>query len=81
MRVKLVDEKRHYRECKKNREKIRDIVRRKLGRRGYDILMRKLKLKLDYHKRELEKKYAAKTKILERDREKEILAKLEETPV
>ena len=45
MRVKLVDEKRYYRECKKIRERLRDTVREKTGRRSYDNLMRKLKLK------------------------------------
>ena len=81
MRVKLADERRYYRECKKIREKVRDIVREKIGRRAYDKLMRKLKDKVDFHKRELKKKYVAKTELLSRNREEEILTKLEEVPL
>ena len=81
MRVKFIDEKRYYRECKKTRENVRNMVRQKLGRRRYDNLMNRLKMKIEFRKREIEKKYAAKTRTIEKDREEEILAKLEEVPV
>ena len=81
MRIKMVDERRYYRECKRVRERIRDIVPEKIGKRGYDNLMRKLKIKIEAQKRELKKKYASKTEILEKQREKNVLAKLEEIPV
>ena len=39
MRVKLTDEKRFYRECKRTREVIRDFLRKKLGRKRYNNLI------------------------------------------
>ena len=62
MKVKYIDEKRYYRECKRIREKIRDIVRETIGRRAYDRLIKKLKDNVELQKRKLEKKYASKTK-------------------
>ena len=47
MHVKLIDEKRYYRECKKIRETVRNFLRKELGRKKYDYLMKKIKEKID----------------------------------
>ena len=61
MRVKCIDESRNYRENKRIREIVRDLVRRREGRKRYDRLMDGLKRSLEYRRGDLKEKYRAKT--------------------
>ena len=80
MKIKLIDETRYLRECKKVRENIRNYIRHKLSRRKYDNIMRGIKEKMNKRKYELEKKYLNKTKYLEADRKREIVERLTIVP-
>ena len=80
MEVKHKDERRHYRECIKIRECIRDWVRKQFGRGRVKTLFSKLKSRETKRKRELKLKYKEKTEHLERERELELLEKLEIVP-
>ena len=80
MRVKLTDEKRYYKECKKIREVLRDFVRKKLGRRQFNTIMEKMKGSLDSIKTELADKYRSKIQHLAAQREIEMRERLERVP-
>ena len=51
MRVKHIDEKRNYRELRRIRESIRDWVRREVGRKRYNTIIKKLKAQLEHIKK------------------------------
>ena len=80
MRVKLIDEKRYYREVKRTREVIRDFLRKRLGRKKYDKLIEDIKPALEKIKEDLSEKYKQKTKHLAALREIEKQDKIENVP-
>ena len=80
MKVKLTDEKRFYRECRKVRETLRDYVRRNFGRKYYTKQMEKLKPSLEKRKIDLKEKYLKKMEHLAAQREREKREKLENVP-
>ena len=51
MRIKLTDEKRHYRGCRRIRECIRNYTRKKFGRKRYNRVMERIKESQDPKKR------------------------------
>ena len=80
MRIKLTDEKRHYRECRRIRECIRNYTRKKFGRKRYNRVMEKLKESLESIKREKIEKYRKKIEHLVALRESEKREKIEIVP-
>ena len=53
MRVKHIDEKRYYRECKRIRESLRDFLRMRFGRKRYNKIIESLKEHLEAKRGEL----------------------------
>ena len=80
-RVKLVDERRYYREFNRLRDRVRDTLRQEIGRRKYNRLIEKINKKLERKRLDLKRKFREKTRKLERDKTAEEVEKMQEIPV
>ena len=80
MKVKLVDEKRYYREYSRLRHKLRDWLRQNVGRKKYNSLMENIKKRIEKNRENMKMKLRMKTKFLKGAREKELIERLQIVP-